>query len=66
MKEITKEDIKWREGFECGIAFVLRHYSRDEANTIDINRLSSDLARLRIWKNHEQWRTLVEKNCKDL
>ena len=63
MKEITETDISWRKGFEAGVAFTLRRCAENGTDIGDISKLIGDLQTLRLWKNVDEWRNLVERNC---
>ena len=62
MKELADTDIAWRKGFEAGVAFTLKHYTKSGVDTVDICRFISDLEHLRPWKAGEDWKELIEKN----
>ena len=62
MTQLTDEHIVWQKGFEAGVAFAVRHLSVDDDFNIDISKIVSDLAALRLWKSEVEWRELVEKN----
>lgn len=62
MKELTAEDLKWRKGFEAGVAFTLRHIYENNDVSIDTLKLVGDLNHLRPWKSIEEWYELVRRS----
>ena len=64
MTELTEKDLAWRRGFEDGVAYTLRRFTKDGTSTINISEFILELEHLRLWKNHEEWRELMEKNIK--
>jgi hypothetical protein len=54
--------MNWEKGFEAGVAFTLRHFTSNGVSPTDISHFIMELEHLRMWKTHEEWRKLVEKN----
>lgn len=62
MIELTSEHIAWKNGFEAGVAYTLRHLGKNNFTNEDIGRLISSLERLRVWKTGEEWKDLIKRN----
>lgn len=57
----------FKDGFECGLLYMLRYSEEDYYDHLtnnDVTRLASHLAEKKPWKTAAEWETLILNNIK--
>lgn len=55
----------FKDGFECGIMYMLRYIEETQPQRLtveDVNRLATHLAERKRWKDNKEWKAVLTSN----